>query len=89
MPEIVATLDAIHKTEKRRNKFMAALQGVDLDEATDEDETKNKKPATLQEVQARAIARLTGDQNLAGAIAEGFTPDMGVQYMMAEGTEIG
>ena len=66
---------------------MAALQGVDLDEKIDKD--IDDRVSTLEEVKARAIARLTGDKNMAGAISQGITPDMGVDYKIAEGTEIG
>lgn len=86
MPELMHTVEAMHRVEKRKQKFMAALQGVDLDK---EETPKNDKVLTAEEVKARAIARLTGDKNLAGAVAEGFTPDTGLQYKIAEGAEIG
>ena len=89
MPEIMATLNAIHDAEKRRNKFMAALQGIDIDEAVGEEQKANSRTPTADEVKARAIARITGDKNLAGAVAEGITPEMGIDYMIAEGTEFG
>jgi hypothetical protein len=91
MPEMMATLNAIQESEKRRNKFMAALQGVDLDEHnSNEKATQSSGPVTLEQVQARAVARLTGDQNLAGAIEQGITPEMGLNYnIVSEGTEFG
>lgn len=66
---------------------MAALQGVNLDEQIDE--VINEKVSTLEEIQARAAARLTGDTSLAGAIAQGITPDMGTEYTLTEGASIG
>lgn len=66
---------------------MAAIQGIDLDEKIDED--IDERISTVEEIQARAVARLTGDRDLAGAISQGFTPEMGVQYKIAEGTELG
>lgn len=66
---------------------MAALQGVNIDEEIDE--AMDNRVSTLEEIQARAAARLTGDQNLAGAIAQGITPDMGTNYAVAEGSSIG
>lgn len=66
---------------------MAALQGVDLDEKIDKD--IDQRVSTLDEVKARAVARLTGDKSMAGAISQGITPDMGVEYVLAEGTQIG
>lgn len=87
MPELAATLNAMYEAERRRQKFMAAIQGIDLDEKIDED--IDERISTVEEIQARAVARLTGDRDLAGAISQGFTPEMGVQYKIAEGTELG
>lgn len=87
MPEIAATLKSMYEAERRRQKFMAALQGIDLDEKIDEE--INERVSTVEEIQARAVARLTGDKNMSGAISQGFTPDMGIQYKIAEGTELG
>lgn len=92
MPELLLTLESMHKTEKRKQKFMAALQGIDLDEQSETQENgevTNKKPPTVEDIKARAVARLTGDENMAGAIAEGFTPDKGLEYKIMGGTEIG
>lgn len=66
---------------------MAALQGVDIDEKIDE--VADERIATVEEIQARAVARLTGDRDTAGAIAQGLTPEMGVNYTIVEGTDIG
>lgn len=70
---------------------MAALQGIDLDEKIDKDideQIENSIPS-IEEIQARAVARITGDKNIVGAISQGFTPEMGVEYKIAEGTELG
>lgn len=66
---------------------MAALQGVDIDEKIDEQ--IDERVATVEEIQARAMAKLSGDRNLIGAANQGITPEMGVQYAIAEGTELG
>lgn len=87
MPELAATLNSMYETERRRQKFMAAIQGIDLDEK--EETEVEERISTIEEIQARAVARLTGDRDMAGAISQGFTPDMGVQYKIAEGTELG
>ena len=87
MPELAATLKAMYESERRRQKFMAALQGVDLDEKIDKD--MDSRVSTLEEVQARAVARITGDESMAAAISQGITPEMGVQYVLSEGTSIG
>ena len=69
---------------------MAALQGVDLDEKIDKDiDAEIDKIPSVEEIQARAVARLTGDHTAAQAISQGLTPDMGVIYSIAEGTELG
>lgn len=67
---------------------MAALQGIDIDENVNSERADTSIP-TVEEIQARAIARLTGDRNTAGAISQGLTPDMGVNYGIVEGAEIG
>ena len=90
MPELIATLDAMARIEKRKNKFLAALQGIDIEKDQQSDGvSKTNTPSTVEEVQARAIARLTGDTNAAGAVAAGVTPEMGIQYKIMEGTGIG
>lgn len=67
---------------------MAAIQGIDLEEGQEE-AVQEEHVSTVEEIQARAIARLTGDRDVAGAVSQGFTPEMGVQYRIAEGTELG
>jgi len=94
MPELTLTLDAMYRAEKRKNKFLAALQGIDIDGNSDGDgnEKEGSKKAslpTVQDVQARAMQRLTGDKNAAGAVSAGITADMGTEYKIMEGTEIG
>ena len=70
---------------------MAALQGVDIDEQIDNtiDKQIEDHIPTLEEIKARAIERLTGDKNMAGAVSQGFTPEMGTLYEIAEGTTFG
>jgi len=80
MPELTATLKAIYKVENRKNKFLAAMQGVDLDSDSSSDSTD--KPSTFQEVKARAISKLTNNEDLAGAAELGLSPDMGIGYAM-------
>jgi hypothetical protein len=90
MPELILTLEAMQKIEKRKQRFMAALQGVDLDKDGTEDKGSSGGSAvTAEDVKARAVARLTGNNDLAGAISEGFTPDKGLDYKIMGGTEIG
>jgi hypothetical protein len=91
MPELAATLKAMYESERRRQKFMAALQGINIDEQIDEtiDKQIEDRIPSVEEIQARAIARLTGDKNMAGAISQGLTPEMGVIYEIMEGNEFG
>jgi hypothetical protein len=80
MPELTATLKAMYNAESRKNKFMASLQGVSLD-SSDSNNNSEKQPSTLKDIQARAMARLSGDNEKASsAVKYGFTPDMGVDY---------
>ena len=92
MPELTLTLDAMYRAEKRKNKFLAALQGIDIDGDSGGDGKEGSKKTslpTVEDIQARAIQRLTGDKNAAGATAAGITADMGTEYKIMEGTEIG
>jgi hypothetical protein len=75
----MATITAMHEREGRHNKFLAALQGVNLegDQATDSED-----PTSLQEIYARVNAKLTGDQSILDAANAGITEDMGLGYMV-------
>ena len=66
---------------------MAALQGVDIDK--EQKKESSNRSVTVEDVKARAVARLTGDANMAGAVAEGFTSDKGLDYKIMGGTQIG
>ena len=72
----MATLKAIYEREHRHNKFSAAMQGIDIDE--------NKQgeggATTFEEVKARAVAKMTGNQELANAALYGFDGLDGVAY---------
>jgi len=86
MPELTATLKAMYKVEGRKNKFLAAMQGVDLDaDNTSSDSTD--KPSTFQDIQARAISKLTNNESVAGAAQLGLTPDMGIGYAVLRSGE--
>lgn len=52
MNELYLLVEAMHRKEHRHNKFMAALQGVDIDEGKDE--------AKFEEIKQRALADLSG-----------------------------
>ena len=78
MSELIATLGAMHDKENRQNKFLAAIQGIDLSEQSQASE--NSGTTTLQDIEARAHARLTGNQTEAMAIQQGFDGSDGLGY---------
>jgi hypothetical protein len=73
----MATLEATQEKEKRHQKFLAAIQGVDIDA---KDKTTEEEPTTLQDVYARVNAKISGDPNLIDAAKAGITEDMGLGY---------
>lgn len=52
LEELYAIINGMHETEHREHKFMAALQGVDLDEG--------KSDAKFDDIKQRAAAELAG-----------------------------
>ena len=80
MPELTATLKAMYSVESRKNKFMAALQGVEMNSDDSDTLADNEKPSTFQEIQARAAAKLNASVRDVEAIRHGITPDMGIAY---------
>jgi hypothetical protein len=81
MPELSATLKSMYKVENRKNKFMAAMQGHEFDmDSTDSD--PDAKPSTFLEIQARAMAKMTGNKEQAKALEYGFLPEEGTGYTM-------
>lgn len=81
MPELSATLKAMYKVENRKNKFIAAMNGQEFDtDSTDTD--SDDKPSTFLEVQARAMAKLTGDIEKSKAVEYGFANDEGTLYQI-------
>jgi uncharacterized protein (DUF2235 family) len=81
MPELVATLKAMYESENRKNKFLAMVNGIDMENSSD-NQDDDSRPATFQEIQARAMAKLTGDTTKAKAVEYGITPDMGLTYQV-------
>jgi translation initiation factor 1 (eIF-1/SUI1) len=52
MPELTATLTAIRERDNNHNKFLAAIQGIDLD--ADSGETKGQKE--WEDIKARVFS---------------------------------
>lgn len=82
MPELLATLDSYREQKERDRKFLAAIQGIDLDEGKEEERD-------FAEVKRRAKAKAAGkdpDANdvidLQGKAAEeaGFGINNGLLY---------
>ena len=80
MQELSATLKAMYEAENRKNKFLAAMNGVDID--SESESSDDEAATTLQDIQSRVHARLTGDRSQARAIEYGFTAEMGLSYEM-------
>jgi len=79
MQELIATLGAMHEKENRHNKFLAAIQGIDLsDNATSSN--SEDAPVSLAEINARAEKRLGGSDDSAFALEFGISQDDGLGY---------
>lgn len=80
MSELIATLGAMHEKENRQNKFLAAIQGIDLSDG--QSQTSESGATTLEEVYARANKKLTGDIVGSEAVAQGINESEGTSYGM-------
>jgi len=78
MPELFMTLKALYERENRHNKFMASLQGIDLEKEKAESQPENI--TTHEEVYARVARRLGASESEAGAIEHGISADLGIGY---------
>ena len=83
MPELVATIGSIRDLDYQEKKFLAAIQGVDLDGETN----KDKGQKEWEDMKARVFSKgQTSDSNdvlsLQGATAQkaGFGIGMGLDY---------
>ena len=81
MQELIATLGAMHEKENRQNKFLAAIQGIDLSENTSSKSSEDA-PSSLSEITARAERRLGGDDNSAYALEFGISASDGLGYQV-------
>lgn len=82
MPELTAILKASREKDYQHNKFLAALQGVNLD-----DSNEGKKTTTFDDIKARVFSKgQAQDSNdvlsLQGINAQqaGFGIGMGLEY---------
>lgn len=71
LAELTAILDISRKKEHERNRFLAAIQGIDIDKASEE---RNKE--RFEAVQERANKRLYGEQAVKVADLDFFNLDI-------------
>jgi hypothetical protein len=81
MPELVITFKAMQKTETEKRKFLASIQGIDLDDSSNEKE----EGSSFEDVQRRALGINTSKDDivsLQGSFAgkAGFGIDAGLGY---------
>jgi hypothetical protein len=81
MQELIATLGAMHDKENRQNKFLAAIQGIDLSENSS-NQSGPDAPASLAEITARAERRLGGSEDSAYALEFGISASDGLGYQV-------
>ncbi len=54
LPELSATLNAMHDAEHRRNRFAASLKGIDLDKETGKRNDENPLEAAARRIREKA-----------------------------------
>ena len=79
MPELIQTFKAMQKTESEKRKFLASIQGIDLNE-----NQQNEGP-TFEDIQRKALGiNASGDDivSLQGSLAaqSGFGIGAGLGY---------
>lgn len=75
LPELMLIIKKMREKDHRDKKFLAAMQGIDLDKGQNSEVQKR-----IKEVEARAAARLTGDEN---ALEKAEYADMGFEFQTA------
>lgn len=78
----MATLEALREKEGRHNRFLAAIQGVELNTEKEEEE---QEPVSLSQIMERVNARISNDSRSLAAAQAGFTEDMGLGYEVVGG----
>jgi len=81
MPEMVQTFKSMQKTESEKRKFLASIQGVELNESSNE----NEEGSSFEDVRRRALGiNASADDvvGLQGALASeaGFGVGAGLGY---------
>lgn len=82
MPELTAILNASRETEHRKNKFLAAIQGINLDEGSGrgQKEWDDMKARVFSGGRATDSRDITSLQGINAAQA-GFGIGMGLDYV--------
>jgi len=81
MPELIQTLKSMQKTESEKRKFLAGIQGIDIN-----DEEEQEEGPTFEDIQRRALGiDASGDDvvSLQGTLASqtGFGIGAGLGYI--------
>jgi hypothetical protein len=81
MPELIQTFKSMQKTETEKRKFLASIQGVDLNESSNE----NEGGSSFEDVKRRALGITTSADDvvsLQGSFAAeaGFGVGAGLGY---------
>ena len=81
MPELIQTFKSMQKTESEKRRFLASIQGVDLNESSNE----NEGGSSFEDVKRRALGiNASGDDvvSLQGSFASeaGFGIGAGLGY---------
>jgi hypothetical protein len=81
MPELIQTLKSMQKTESEKRKFLAGIQGIDIN-----DEEEQEQGPTFEDIQRRALGiNASGDDvvSLQGTLASqsGFGIGAGLGYI--------
>lgn len=82
MPELIQTFKSMQKTESEKRKFLASIQGVELNE-----ESSKEEGPTFEDIQRKALGiNASGDDiaSLQGPLADkaGFGIGAGLGYSM-------
>jgi len=72
MPELVQTFKSMQKTESEKRKFLASIQGVDLNESSNE----NKEGSSFEDVKRRALG-ITASANDIVSLQGSFASEAG------------
>lgn len=88
MPELVATLSSFRDVEHRKNKFLAAIQGIQMDDNNEEKQTSfdDIKARVFSGGQAKDASDILSLQGI-NAQQAGFGIGMGLEYSNAKDSE--